>query len=65
MKLKHQKENIKEINNKLFILNTMNVILRHTGINTISEKERVINLTTNSNNYSNNPSTTDNNNNNN
>ena len=65
MELKHQKEGINWINNKLFILNTMDVILQHTSINTINKKERMIILISNTDNYSDNPSTTDNNNNNN
>ena len=63
MQLKHQKESINCINNKLFILNTMDVILQHTSINTINENESLIILTNNTNNYSDNPSTTDNDNN--
>ena len=63
MKLKHQKESIKQINNKLFILNTIDVILQHTSINAISENERMIILTNNTSNYSDNSSTTDNDNN--
>ena len=57
------RESINWINNKLFKSNTMDVILRGTGINTISENERMIILTSNTDNYSDNPSTTDNDNN--
>ena len=63
MQLKNQKESISWINNKLIILNTMDLILQHTNINTINENENLIILTNNTNNYSDNPSTTDNDNN--
>ena len=63
MELRHQKKIINWINNKLFILNRMDVILQHTNIGAINENENLIILKNNTDNYGNNPSTTDNNNN--
>ena len=57
------RESINWINNKLFILNIMDVILQHTSIDAINENESLIILTNDTDNCSNNPSITDNNNN--
>ena len=65
MEFKHQKESIKWINNKLFISNTMDVILQDTSINTFNENESVIISTNNTSNYSIRALITDNKNNNN
>ena len=63
--LKYKKESMKWIGNNLFILNTKDVILYDTSINTINENESMIILTTNTGNYRDSALTTSDNNNNN
>ena len=59
------KRGINWINDKLFISNKMDVILKYSSINTINENERIVIITNNTGNYSDDPTTIDSNSNNN